>query len=141
MRYWDTSALVPLLVAEKRSKRVMELLREDSNIVTWTLSWVEIVSALERRVREGSITGKERIPLLARTHRLFESAYRVDDISLVRSKSISLLAKYALRSADALQLASALLVAGPQPEAMQFVCFDFKLLDAASREGLHAVGE
>ena len=52
MRFWDTSALVPLLVAEPTSSRVKAWLREDPAVVVWTLTRVELLSALARRRRE-----------------------------------------------------------------------------------------
>ena len=47
MRYWDASALVPLLVAEPSSGLVREWLAEDDGIITWVWSHTEIVSAID----------------------------------------------------------------------------------------------
>jgi predicted nucleic acid-binding protein len=59
MRYWDASALVPLVVAESSSKHLRGLAR-DRDIVTWCLSAVEISSAIERRAREGALPAEGR---------------------------------------------------------------------------------
>lgn len=53
VRYWDASALVPLVVAEDTTAEVRQLLRADGDVVTWVWTIVEIVSAIERRSREG----------------------------------------------------------------------------------------
>ena len=53
MRYWDASALVPLLVAEPIGSVVRGWLAEDGRIVTWVWTNTEIASAVERRTRDG----------------------------------------------------------------------------------------
>ncbi len=45
MRYWDTSAILPLIVDEAARERVLELYEEDSEIVAWWAAPVEIASA------------------------------------------------------------------------------------------------
>src|SRR6185436_9677352 len=51
VRFWDTSALVPLVVAEPESARVQRWLHDDPAVVVWTLARVEVCSALARRRR------------------------------------------------------------------------------------------
>ena len=53
----------------------------------------------------------------------------------VRSRAVALLARHPLRAADALQLASALVLAEGDPSSLEFVCLDNNLADAAEREG------
>ena len=55
MRYWDSSALVPLVVNEAATQRRQALLREDSIVVTWWGSLVECASALNRQVQQRAI--------------------------------------------------------------------------------------
>ena len=52
MRFWDTSALIPLVVSEPSTARVRRWLREDPEVIVWTLARVELLSALARRKRE-----------------------------------------------------------------------------------------
>jgi len=52
VRFWDTSALISLLVAERGTTRAERWLREDPAVVVWTLTRVELLSALARRRRE-----------------------------------------------------------------------------------------
>ena len=66
MRYWDASALVPLIVAEPASSVVRERLAEDDRIATWVWSYTEIVSAVERRARDGAISPDQRLSVLQR---------------------------------------------------------------------------
>lgn len=51
MRFWDTSALIPLFVAEHSTTQVERQLREDPEVVLWTLTRVELFSAFARRRR------------------------------------------------------------------------------------------
>ena len=53
MRYWDASALVPLLVAERDTELVRAWLSDDDRIVTWAWTRTEIVGAVERRDSRG----------------------------------------------------------------------------------------
>src|SRR5438445_435717 len=53
VRFWDTSALIALVVAERATARAERWLREDPDVVVWTLTRVELLSALARRRRCG----------------------------------------------------------------------------------------
>jgi predicted nucleic acid-binding protein len=140
LKYWDASALVPLLVNESRSLDAKSLLAQDNDIVTWSLSHVEVVSAIERRARDGTVSSSVRIGLIGKAHRMFQGIHQVEDLVRVQSGCFSLLARYPLRSADAQQLSAALILANGQPQAVDFVCFDDRLADAASREGFIVLG-
>jgi uncharacterized protein with PIN domain len=49
VKFWDSSALVPLLVAEPATPAILALHAEDPEIVTWWATAVECTSALVRR--------------------------------------------------------------------------------------------
>ena len=136
MRYWDTSALVPLVIAETESERVRDWLREDSLIVTWAWTRVELVSAVERRARQGVLTREQRRACIDRFESLAVQWDEVTDLLSVRSRAIPLLARYPLRAADAAQLAAALLVAEGNPVSLRFLSLDERLAAAADLEGL-----
>lgn len=140
MRYWDASALVPLVTAEAATERVREWLAEDPGIVTWGWTAVELAGAVERRVREGSIGRDERRVALDRFAVLAEAWDEVTDLPAVRQRALPLLSRHPLRAADAAQLASALLVAEPAPASLCFVCLDERLALAAELEGLRVLG-
>jgi hypothetical protein len=59
VRFWDTSALLPLVIAEPTSRRVRGWLAEDPDVVVWTLTRVELLSALARRLREAPGSARE----------------------------------------------------------------------------------
>src|SRR5262245_8444504 len=55
MRFWDSSALVPLVVAQPSSPVTDAWLAADPAPAVWTLTPVEISSAVQRLLREGAI--------------------------------------------------------------------------------------
>ena len=136
MRFWDTSAIVPLVVREAATETVQGWLRDDPDIALWGLTWVELASAVERRVREGRIPQSSRRPILQRLARIAGDAHEISDIAAVRSRAVPLLARHALRAADATQLGAALLIADPDPSTLTMVVLDHRLAISAEREGL-----
>lgn len=139
MRYWDASALVPLIVAEELTDRVRGWIAEDSSVVTWAWTRVELVGAVERRARTGQISVAERRSLLERFDDLAARWDEVVDVFAVRARALVLLARHDLRAADAAQLGAALLSAEDDPAGMTFVCLDERLAAAADREGLRVL--
>ncbi len=134
MRYWDASALVPLVVAESSSKQLRGLAR-DGDIVTWCLSAVEISSAIERRGREGALPADGRRSAVDTLADLAAVWTEITAVAQVRERACRLLAVHSLRAADALQLAAALVAVGDRPAGHEFVCADGRLAEAARREG------
>ena len=139
MRYWDASALVPLVVAEGSSGKARHWLEDDPAIVTWCWSSVELASAVERRFRQGQISREQRRGCLDRFLRVSREWDEVVDLFATRSRAIALLARHSLRAVDAAQLGAALLVAENDPAGLSFVCLDERLAIAAEREGLRLV--
>lgn len=140
MRFWDSSAIVPLVSAEEESRRCRQWLVEDGTLLVWALTATEVVSALTRRRREGALedrhfrTGKDRLGML-------EAAWsEVTQFDAVRSRARRLLESHPLRAADALQLAAALVAVEERPAAVPFVTFDDRLAEAARREGFPVMG-
>ena len=136
MRYWDASALVPLIVAEPDSDRVRGWLAEDDHIITWVWTRTEITGAIERRTREGLLSRRQRREVLDRFGALADRWDEVTEVLAVRSRAEALLARHPLRAADAGQLGAALLVEEQLAGALTFVCRDQRLLSAADVEGL-----
>ncbi len=130
MRYWDASALAPLVIEEEASELALGWLRSDTEIALWGLTRLELVSAVERRVREGNIPTSARQPALRRIERITADAHEITDPAAVRMRALP------LRAADAAQLGAALLVAAPDPASLVMVVLDRRLAAAAEREGL-----
>ncbi|MCI0588801.1 MAG: type II toxin-antitoxin system VapC family toxin [Planctomycetes bacterium] len=135
MRFWDSSALVPLLFAEPRSREARRLLREDPEMALWWSSPVECASALWRRLRAGDVDRTSFDRAFAALASFRSEAETVLPEDSVRERALQVLAVHALGAADALQLAAALVHRPPGTQSTGFVCFDRRLRAAAHREG------
>lgn len=135
MKFWDSSALVPLLVEEPSSSTVLALLRTDPALVVWRLAGTEIVSALWRRRRADEIDEGARLAAEAGLVHLEHVWSIVEDAEHVDRRARRLLAVHQLRAADALQLAAALVACDERPDVLAFVTLDDRLAEAARREG------
>ncbi len=133
--FWDSSALVPLLLPEARSPHLSSLLAGDAEVVVWWASPVECQSAIYRRHREIPLPAPALRQALDRLHAFAEDADTVAATEQVRRRAGRLLATHPIRAADALQLAAALIWCQEEPTAETFVCLDDRLSDAALREG------
>jgi len=140
LRFWDTSALVPLLVAQDRSPEVERWREEDPAAVTWTLTPVEITSALRRLVREGALAEGIATQAEAFASEVIGGTHVVTDVERVKPLAARLLRVHPLRAADALQLGAALLWADGTPSGLVVHTFDLRLAQAAEREGFRAIG-
>ena len=141
MRFWDSSAIVPLVTRESSSSRCRAWLRRDSVMLVWSLTATEVISALARKHREGAI---ERAAFRAAKRRLqkLETAWsEIIDWSAVRARARRLLETHPLRAADALHLAAALVAFEERTAAVEFVTFDGRLAEAAEKEGFSVLQE
>ena len=136
MRYWDASALVPLIVSQPDSGLARKWLAEDESIVTWVWTGTEIAGAIERLTREGAISRQQRRAALDAFAGLSNRWDEVTDVLAVRSRAVSVLARHPLRAADAGQLGAAMLIQEQLPAPLSFMCLDRRLALAAEREGL-----
>ena len=135
MKYWDSSALVPLFVQQAKTSAVRRLLGEDPDVVSWWVTSTECASAILRLSREGSLTDAQ-VSLALQRLRSQQAGWRdVMPSDSLRSLAERLLRVHTLRAADALQLAAALAACAQDPDRLPFVCLDDRLRAAAAREG------
>ncbi len=135
MRFWDSSALVPLIVNEGVTTWARRLLRSDPSSIIWTLSQVEVRSALSRRLREKALTRRAFDDARRRAERLFAALSHIVALEPVSERALRLLDLHDLRAADALQLAAALIASGERPQTVPFATLDERLAAAARAEG------
>ncbi len=135
MRFWDSSAVVPLLVAEPKTRILAALLRDDRECWIWWATRTECVSALHRRVRSGDLDARQLAVARQRLSHFEEAASIVLPTEAVRSRAERVLSVHPLRAADALQLGALLIAAEERPENLPLVTLDEHLGDAAAREG------
>lgn len=139
MRFWDSSAIVPLIVREPRSTEMRALLDEDERMLVWWATGVECVSALRRLERAGTL-GARDVGRSVEALRLLDSTWsEVTPAAALRARAERLLAVHPLRAADALQLAAALAWRRGDPAGAVLVTLDDRLRDAAAREGFAVV--
>jgi predicted nucleic acid-binding protein len=139
VRFWDSSAIVPLLVGEASSRDAAEEFGRDPDMLVWWASEVECVSALARIERDGNIDAPSMAQALHRLTALAQSWRQIEPVSPVRQTAIRLIRVHPLRAADALQLAAALVGSEGQPQSLPFVTLDARLAQAAEREGFSIV--
>lgn len=140
MRFWDTSALVPLLVPEESSDRLAALVREDPETAVWWITPVECASALARLARGDRLSRENLARGARRLSAAAEGWSEVPPTDPVRDQAHRLLRLHTLRAADALQLAAALVLAEYDPRTLPFVTLDDRLAAAAEREGFPVLG-
>lgn len=140
MRFWDSSALVPLLVPEPATPRCRRWVREDPAVLVWALTSTEIRSALCRRRRESGLSPKEYADALNRLGILESGWNEVTDLDVVRSRAHRLLETHPLRAMDALQLASALVAVEDRPAGETLVTLDARVAEAGAKEGFSILG-
>jgi len=133
--FWDTSALVPLLVEEARSGALRSLYNQDGQMTVWWASAVECASAIARLEREGRLSVVGVGQALEKLDRLRGEWNEFHPSEELRATAIRFVRVHPLRAADALQLASAFLDAEGRPSSLEFVSLDERLCEAAQREG------
>ena len=135
MRFWDTSALIPLMVKEERSEDMRSLARADPHIVTSTYTIVEIASANWRRRHAGELDHETAERNFAE---LSETWIEVPVTRDVLDAAVRVLSRHSLRAGDALQLGAAHIASGQQP-SLVFVALDEDLKAAARAEGFQVL--
>jgi predicted nucleic acid-binding protein len=140
--YVDTSALVKRYVGEVGTIWVRRALARPvrQGIYTALLAQPEVLSALQRKVREGTLAATEAQRLARRVQRHFARRYRLVAITPARvTQANTLVQAHPLRAYDALHLACAIAVRDAlQPYGLPaplFVAADDALLAAAQAEG------
>jgi predicted nucleic acid-binding protein len=139
VRFWDTSALVSLVAEEPRSAACRRLLKDKAGVVVWALTRTEMTSAVWQRARSGDLTSTNVTRALARIEAMSRTWDEIADLELVRDRAERLLAQHALRAADALQLAAALVLTRDRPRGRDFVTADGALALAAAAEGFRVL--
>ena len=135
--YFDTSAVVPLLIAEPGSARAASLWDGADRVVSVRLIYPETRAALAQATRLGRLTARQLRDAVNGFDSLFEEIdlVEVDDILTRRAGQLAEVRQ--LRGYDAVHLAAAERVRDPN---VVVIAGDGALLEAAAAEGM-AVGE
>ena len=140
MKFWDTSALIPVLVAEPQTARATRLLLSDPDVIVWTLTRVELLSALARRRRSDRTAAAWLRGARQEVLEMWPRWVEVTTLDTVRRHAERIVESHALRAADAMQIAAALVARAEGSGDLAFVTFDLQQAAAAEREGLRVLG-
>jgi uncharacterized protein len=135
LRFWDSSAIIPLCLGESSSETIIRLLRADPEMVVWWAASVECQSALSRRKREGVLSPEGESKAKAALAALAVEWSEIQPVDRLRKKAERLLMVHPLRAAEAFQLSAALIWAEDSPQDQAIVCLDQNLREAALKEG------
>ena len=135
MIWWDSSALVAILLEQWPSDDLKDLLSLGNSQAVWWGTVVEAASAIHRSQRRRPLPRAAAAQLLTKVDEFLARALEVPPSDELRAIACGVLRVHDLRAADALQLAAALMWAEQRPAGRGFVCLDRKLREAAMREG------
>lgn len=139
MRFWDASAIVPLLVAGPMTAGVQALAARDPILLVWWGTEVECASAIARLERDGALDEPAATLAFERLRQLAAGWHEVDPGDAVREAAVRFLRVHPLRAADSLQLAAAFVAAEGRPASLELVTLDDRLGAAARKEGFALV--
>jgi uncharacterized protein len=135
VKFWDSSAVVPLLVPEVESASMQRLYEADSTMAVWWATEIECASAIARRQRIGQLPEEIVTEAFRRLSALRSAWHAVEPSDEVRESAKRFLRVHDLRAADASQIAAAFFVAETRPATLALVSLDERLQAAARREG------
>jgi predicted nucleic acid-binding protein len=139
VRFWDTSALVPILIDEPATPAARRSLDEDESVAAWWGTGIECTAAVARAVRDGRLASGALASVLQDLERWRADWIEVDATPPLRLLAERLVRTHPLRAADGLQLAAALTAAEGSPATLPFVTRDARLADAAILEGFPVI--
>ena len=136
--FCDSSALVKLYLQEDDSGAVRSQAAASELLAVCRIAWVEVMSALARRLRE-----RPQDTAAIETARARFQADWPRYLCLELTQELAQLAgdyadTFALRAYDSVQLAAAELARRDMPGDVKFACFDARLVKAARVLGIEA---
>jgi len=112
-----------------------KLIEQDPDIETWWGTSIECFSALMRLVREGRLNSSGAQAAERRLRELRKGWNEVLPTEACRRAAERMLRVHPLRTADAQQLAAALIASDNEPSMLEVVCLDQRLTEALRKEG------
>jgi len=132
VKFWDSSALVPLVSNESTTDTLNAIMAADPAVVVSPITPVEVDSAVWRKARQT----RDEVARQRSLRRLSELRDRwivVEEYAAVFEEARRMVARYGLRGGDAIQLATAIITRGNA--VLVFVALDEDLKAAARAEG------
>jgi hypothetical protein len=135
MRFWDATAIVPLVLAEPATGTLQALAAKDPAMLVWWATEVACASAITRLERDGALDEPATSQALDRLRRLADGWHEIDPSDAIREAAVRFLRVHPLCAADALQLSAAFIAAERRPSSLEVVTLDDRLAVAARKEG------
>lgn len=135
MKFWDSSAIVPLLVNDTATARLQKLALADAAMFVWWGTEVECASAISRLEREGALDAQAAGDAFDRLRDLSGAWHEIEPVDEVRETAVRFLRVHPLRATDALQLAAAFIAGERRPPSLEIMTLDERLAAAARKEG------
>ena len=136
--YFDTSALIPLLIDEPLSELAERVWRRASWVASVRISYVEARSGLARAYRMGRISPVELREAVEGLETLHRQLHQVEITADLAERAGQLAEELALRAYDAIQLAAA---ASLDIDDLFVVTGDRQLATAAQTLGLASISD
>jgi uncharacterized protein len=111
VKFWDASAIVPLLVAEPTTHPLQALAGRDPEMLVRWGSEVECISALAQLERAAALDVKGLSLASERLKQLADGWHEIEPSDILRESAMRFLRVHPLRAAEALQLAAAFMAA------------------------------
>lgn len=134
--YLDTSALVPLLIAEQTSDVCGQLWDRADRVTTARLTYVEVAAALAAAERLGRLTAPQYVASREMLNELWGAVDVVELDARLMLSAADVAARRGLRGYDAVHCAAA---SGLRGESLVAAAGDTQLLAAWSAEGLAVI--
>ena len=131
--YFDTSAVVPLLVAEPATERCVRIWNEATSVASARLLYPEARAALARAERLDRLTGAQLAAAVAELDAMVDEVDIVELSADLARRAGDLAQEHGLRGYDAVHLAAALALAN---DDLVVVTGDAELAAAAEAEGI-----
>ena len=141
MRFWDSSAVLPLLVQEPSSGRLDARLREDPTMVVWWGTPPECASVLARLQASRALSPQAYQAASERLRHLAGGWVEVLPSEAVREQAARLVRVHGLKTAAGFQLSAALVAASFRSSELELITFDPRLAAAAQQEGFPLLQE
>jgi predicted nucleic acid-binding protein len=130
--YWDTSAILSLLVEDAHTKAARAIARRPGVHLVSSLAYAETAAVLDRLARQGILSSEVAGSLLAA---LDHGPWRHSPAVPARKVIREVRGRHALRGADLWHLALVLTLSR-EHHPFALACFDRQLVEAAAAEGI-----
>jgi uncharacterized protein with PIN domain len=138
MQFWDTSALIPLMIEEAASGLMRGFLAEDGAIGVSAITPLEITSTLWRRRHAGLLTIEAHHQADVIFAELSARWSLMAQNTLILRAALDVVTRHPLRTLDAMQLGAAMVMTDT-PAFLTIVTLDQDLAAAARDEGFTVI--